>query len=381
MLRAHHTEILAETLDPLSTSTALSVVALHGWHGIPDEKLHSHKLQSLIHEYETARKPRILVVEHEPDTVMQIKSALAGAYGLYYASTRQHALSMIGTIQPDLILADCDLPDDSGYNLCNLLRQNSKYTSIPVILVGGDRTIDIEARAFRVGAVDFIRKPLVTAAAQARINNHLSLTHVREIKASRLNIIRKLSRAAEFRDNETGAHFERMSRFSKVLALRLGLPETAAEDIANAAPMHDIGKIGIPDAILQKKGRLTPEEYLVMQQHPAIGASILHDDVKEDGVIAMAYQIALTHHEKWDGTGYPHGIYGEEIPIVGRIVAIADVFDALTSDRPYKRKWSTADAVSYIHQMSGSHFDPGLMRAFDDSLEQFLEIQILFENP
>ncbi|HBM84255.1 MAG TPA: two-component system response regulator, partial [Halieaceae bacterium] len=209
----------------------------------------------------------------------------------------------------------------------------------------------------------------------ARVRTHLALhdqnqeleRKVRQrtvqLNETRLQIIRRLGRAAEYKDNETGLHVIRMSHYARLIGLAAGMDETEAELLLNAAPMHDIGKIGIPDSILQKPGKLTPAEWEIMKTHAAIGAEIL-GDTEGSGLLTMASVVAVSHHEKWDGSGYPHGLAGEDIPRVGRIVAFADVFDALTSTRPYKEAWPVQRAVDWIVSQSGQHFEPHLVDCF-----------------
>ena len=194
-----------------------------------------------------------------------------------------------------------------------------------------------------------------------------------ELRQTRLQIVQRLGMAAEYKDNETGLHVIRMSHFSKVLALAAGFSEAAAEELLNAAPMHDVGKIGIPDAVLRKPGKLDEQEWAVMRQHVEIGAQIIGEHAS--GLLRTAQRIALSHHEKWDGSGYPNGLSGEDIPLEGRIVAIADVFDALTSVRPYKAAWSVEDAVELLNKERGRHFDPHLVELFIQQLPAILEIK------
>ena len=201
----------------------------------------------------------------------------------------------------------------------------------------------------------------------------------RELDETRLEIIRRLGRAAEYRDNETGLHIIRMSQYSQILGLADGMTESEADMLLNASPMHDIGKIGIPDSILLKPGKLTPDEWKIMKTHSTIGAEILSGHQSE--LMMEARQIALMHHEKWDGSGYPKGRSGDEIPLVGRIVAIADVFDALTTVRPYKKAWNVEDAVDYIAQNSASHFDPRLVELFLKILPEVLIIRAKYPEP
>ena len=192
-------------------------------------------------------------------------------------------------------------------------------------------------------------------------------------------MIQTLGQAAEYKDNETGMHVIRMSYYARQLALAAGYSAGRAEDLLNAAPMHDVGKIGIPDAILQKPGKLDADEWNVMRRHAEIGAAIIGEHA--GGLLKMARTIALTHHEKWDGSGYPHGLKGEEIPHEGRIVAIADVFDALTSERPYKPAWTVSDAIATMQRDSGTHFDPDLLALFVEHLPAMLEIKDKWREP
>ncbi|TNC91388.1 MAG: two-component system response regulator, partial [Thalassolituus sp.] len=229
------------------------------------------------------------------------------------------------------------------------------------------------------GAVDYITKPISTAIVKARVKNHLSLVRVDELQRTRLEIIQRLGRAAEYKDNETGHHVMRMSHYSQLIAQALGKSERWCEKLLHAAPMHDIGKIGIPDAIMLKPGKLTDDEFDVMKTHPRIGAEILGNSTAE--LMVMAKNVALYHHEKWNGSGYPERLSGKDIPLEARIVALADVFDALTSERPYKRAWSVEEACEYIHDSRGEHFDPEVVEAFDQCLPDILKIKERWQEP
>jgi putative two-component system response regulator len=200
----------------------------------------------------------------------------------------------------------------------------------------------------------------------------------RTINDTRLKIIQRLGRAAEYKDDNTGMHVIRMSHYSRVLGLAVGMSESMADMLLDAAPMHDIGKIGIPDSILQKRGSLTEEESRVMRTHTDMGTAIIGEDQSE--LLKMARQVAATHHESWDGSGYPLGLSGEEIPLVGRIVAIADVFDALTSIRPYKNAWTVEDSISYLQEQSGIRFDPKLVPLFVENLKPILVLMKQFSD-
>jgi putative two-component system response regulator len=194
------------------------------------------------------------------------------------------------------------------------------------------------------------------------VRTHLSLVRMEELRATRLEIVQRLGLAAEYKDNETGLHVIRMSHFARILGLAAGMTEHEADDLLHAAPMHDVGKIGVPDRVLLKPGRFSPEEREVMETHTTIGASILAGSSAP--LLRLAEEIALTHHERWDGTGYPNGLAGEDIPLPGRIVAVCDVFDALLSRRPYKEPWPLAEAVKEIRDQRGKQFDPALVDAF-----------------
>lgn len=291
--------------------------------------------------------------------------------------------------KPDLILLDLNMPHVDGFGVLAKLKALNDPLLPPVIVLTAQTGRDFKLRSLNDGARDFLSKPFDRAELQARVRNlldaHLAhcllhnqknvldeLVHQRtaELRHTRLQVIERLGRAAEYRDNETGLHISRMSHYSRVIAKHLGYSKVECDTILHASPMHDIGKIGIPDSILLKPARLTSEEFEVIKRHPEIGARLLDGD--DSSLMAMAREIALTHHEKWDGSGYPQGLRGEEIPLVGRIVAVADVFDAVTSERPYKKAWSVEDAINLIKQGSGSHFDPEVVNAFIATLTEIL---------
>ncbi|UIP29728.1 HD-GYP domain-containing protein [Photobacterium sp. TLY01] len=304
----------------------------------------------------------LLVVDDEPANLQVLKNILASDYRLLFARDGSRALALASTEKPDLILLDIMMPGLSGYEVIEQLSAAADTKHIPVIFVTALSDTKDEAQGFELGAVDFITKPVSPSVVRARVKNHLSLVKIDELKSTRLSVVQKLSRATEYKDNETGHHVIRMSHYAHAIALAAGFSPAWSETLLHAAPMHDIGKIGIPDQILQKKGALSSEEWQVMQRHTLIGAEILGNDSSE--LMQMAKNIAVYHHEKWDGTGYPYGLQAEEIPIEARITAIADVFDALTSQRPYKPAWSVEDAADYIREQSGTHFDPALVDAF-----------------
>ena len=315
----------------------------------------------------------ILVVDDEATNLNVLRQILKQHYRLLFAKSPEDALELADAERPDLILLDVMMPEMNGYQVCEKLKHNVRTQHIPVIFVSALSDAAEEAQGFAVGGVDYITKPVSGAIVRARVATHLSLVRVDELKKTRLEIVQRLGLAAEYKDNETGLHVIRMSHYSHIIARAAGFDETTAEDLLHAAPMHDIGKIGIPDSILQKPGKLTPDEWAVMREHPVIGARII--GVHPAGLLHMAHDIALTHHERWDGSGYPRGLQGEDIPMVGRIVAVADVFDALTTQRPYKKAWPLNEAVAYIREQRGKHFDPQLVELFLEQLPAILEIK------
>lgn len=315
----------------------------------------------------------ILVVDDEPTNLRVLNQILNDSYKLIFAKSGQEALRLIEKEAPSLILLDVMMPGMTGYEVCEYLKQKSQFKSIPIIFITALNDPEDEAKGLTLGAVDYISKPVSPAVVKARVKTHLSLVDADELRRTRLQVIQRLGRASEYKDNETGMHIIRMSHYSKIIALAYGFSVEDADDLFNAAPMHDIGKIGIPDSIMLKPGKLTNEEFAVMKTHPEIGAEILGES--DSDLIALAKLVSLTHHEKWDGTGYPNQLKGEDIPIEGRIVAVADVFDALTSVRPYKDAWTVEAAMELIHREKGKHFDPQLVEVFDQLLEQVLEIK------
>lgn len=321
----------------------------------------------------TDSRPRLLLVDDEPANLHVLREILQHDYQLQFARDGRRALELTAAERPDLIVLDVMMPGLTGFEVCQALQAAPETRSIPVIFVTalGD-TVD-ETRGFDVGGVDYITKPVSPAVVRARVRNHLRLVRVEELSETRLRIVQCLGVAAEYKDDETGQHVIRMSHYSRVLALAAGLGDAVADDILNAAPMHDVGKIGIPDAILRKPGKLDAEEWKVMASHVEIGVRIIGEH--SSGLLAMARRIALCHHEKWDGSGYPQGLSGTDIPIEARIVAIADVFDALTSERPYKHAWPVEEAVALMRRESGRHFDPGLIELFIERLPEILEIR------
>lgn len=316
----------------------------------------------------------LLIVDDEPANLHVLRQILHEDYRLVFARDGRKALELAKEALPDLILLDVMLPGTSGYQVCELLKQDIRTSKIPVIFVTAMTDAIDETHGFEVGAVDYITKPVNPAIVRARVATHLTLVRTDELEETRLQIVQRLGRAAEYRDNETGRHVIRISHYAKILALAAGFSRHDANELFHAAPMHDVGKIGIPDNILLKPGPLSEEDWILMRRHPQMGAEII--GYHHSSLLQMARTIALAHHEKWDGSGYPYKLSGEQIPIVGRIIAIADVFDALTTERPYKKAWPVEDAIALIESESGCHFDPGLVPLFLGQMPEVRQVML-----
>ncbi|MDT8445801.1 MAG: response regulator [bacterium] len=323
----------------------------------------------------------LLVVDDTPENIDVLKGLLSGDYKIKAAINGERALKIASSDQPpDLILLDIMMPGMDGYEVCRRLKAEPKTAPIPVIFLTAKAETADEEAGLKLGAVDYITKPISPPIVKARVATQLALFNqsraleakVQErtamLEKTRLQVIQRLGRAAEFKDNETGLHVIRMSHYSALLAEAAGWAAAEVQLLLSAAPMHDIGKIGIPDAVLTKPAKLDDQEWQTMRKHPDIGAEILGEE--GTALMDLARQVALTHHEKWDGSGYPKGLAKDAIPQAGRIVAIADVFDALTCVRPYKKAWSTEDAVQLIQDEAGKHFDPQLVPLFVSILPQ-----------
>ena len=292
------------------------------------------------------------------------------------------ALAQMQRVTPDLIISDYRMPGMDGIEFTRRVRAEHRLADVPLIIVTVVEDRQIRYQALESGATDFLTRPIDPQECRARCLNLLALRRIqkmvadraqwledqvmqatREVRIRERETLMKLAKAGEYRDEETGNHIIRMAKYARLIAEELRLTAMECDEIETAAPMHDIGKIGIPDLILLKPGRHTPDEQAIMRRHPLIGHAILTDSPSR--YLQMGAVIALGHHEKFDGSGYPQGLAGEDIPLPARIVAVADVFDALASNRPYKRAWSFQDALNYIQSESGRHFDPVCVRAFE----------------
>lgn len=299
--------------------------------------------------------------------------------------------------RPDLILLDLNMPHLDGYEVMKQLKELEDPLLPPIVVLTAQKEQEFILRAFEHGARDYITKPFNMNELAARVSNMLELRfshwiiheekeqldekvreRTEELMQTRLQVVQKLGRAAEYRDNETGRHIIRVSQTALLMAQYLGWNEQESETLQHATPMHDIGKIGIPDDILLKPGKLGPEEWDVMKTHTTIGYRILEGGDSE--LLNLAREIAISHHERWDGGGYPQGLAGEAIPISGRIVSIADVFDALMSKRTYKEAWTPEKAASLIRENGGTQFDPQIVTLFETHLPEMMEIQQRFAD-
>jgi len=346
------------------------------------------------------QKSNILVVDDEFSNVLLLEKILASRGYNNVISTQDptQVLALYQQHSVDLILLDLNMPKLDGFEVMEQLNQLTDHQPVPILLLAAQHMQSYRQKALDYGARDYVTKPFDTDELISRVRNLLEvrLAHkfmlkqndilekkiqkrTKLVTQTRLQIIRHLGRAAEYRDNETGLHIVRMSKISAVIAKATGLDEQQCELILNAAPMHDVGKIGIPDRILLKPGKLNDEEWVIMQTHAQIGAEVLTGDNSK--LISMARDIAISHHEKWNGLGYPNALKGEEIPLVGRICAIADVFDALTSKRPYKQAWTIERSINFIQQESGQHFDPTLTELFLQNLDEIVTISQNYAEP
>ncbi|MEF2146624.1 MAG: two-component system response regulator [Desulfovibrionaceae bacterium] len=348
---------------------------------------------------DTQRKVLLIVDDEEINRKVLSGFVEALGYDHLLASSGVEALELLNVRNVDLVLLDVMMPGMDGFEVVRHIRAQKRFADLPVLMATalGDKRDRLEAVS--AGANDFVTKPIDVTEMRIRLDAHLRLKayhdEVRSYQqnlerlveertceleraqqakvAAHLETLRRLSSAAEYKDEETAHHIERMSGYSALLAAKAGLSTEAVDLILHASPMHDIGKIGIPDHILLKPGPLDPEEWKVMKTHAAIGAAIL--DSPSSGYLEKGRIIALSHHERWDGSGYPNGLAGEEIPLEGRICALADVFDALTSVRPYKERYSNAKALEIMREGRGSHFEPRLLDLFLEHVEEFIAIQ------
>lgn len=342
---------------------------------------------------------RIAIVD-DSEINLVLFGALVGKLGGCHAKLfREPTAGLVWCLEhtPDLVVVDYMMPEIDGIEFISRLRAEPRMADVPMLMITANEDREVRHHALRAGATDFLTKPVDHVEFSTRVRNMLALSNSHKKLADRAawlaeevakateavhareqELLFRMSRAAEFRDPETGAHIQRMALYSRLIAQGLGLSDSELQQIFQAAPMHDIGKIGIPDHILLKPGRLTPEEFDVMKQHALIGFELLKDS--ESTVLQTGALIAVSHHEKFDGSGYPYGVSADAIPLFGRIVAVADVFDALTSTRSYKPAWSLDEAAVYLREQSGKHFDPACVDAFFGQWDAVQEVHSQYRD-
>ena len=315
----------------------------------------------------------ILVVDDEASNLAAMREALGGEFALIFATNGVEALEAVARHHPALVLLDVRMPVMDGYETCQRLKAAPTTADIPVIFVTSQDDLDDELTGFDLGAVDYIAKPVQAQIVRARVRTHLHLVRAGRLEQAYEEAINMLGMCGHYNDNDTGNHIWRMAAYARALARAVGWTEDDCHDLQAAAPMHDTGKIGIPASILKKPGPLTPEEWSVMKTHCAIGHAILSNS--RAPVFRLAAEIAMRHHEKWDGSGYPDGLAGQAIPESARIVAVADVFDALTMQRSYKDAWPVELAVAQLHDYAGNHLERRLVDRFVSILPEILAIK------
>lgn len=339
-------------------------------------------------------KAKILIVDDEFINLDVLKEILEmeGYFNITLTQSPIEAIELFETQEFDLLLLDVLMPELDGFQVLEKIRLKKEEKNIPILILTALNDHATKLRALENGANDFLGKPFDSAEALVRIKNLLKVRfsqkqlqennmlldqkvqeRTQELNVTLLEITRRLGRAAEYRDNETGLHIIRMSLYARTLAEHIGFKSSELELLENAAPMHDIGKIGIPDSILLKPGRLSDEEMTIMKTHTTIGAKILGNHPSE--LLKSASSIAMTHHERWDGLGYPNGLAKKDIPLIGRLTSVADIFDALTSKRPYKDPWSVDDAIDFILKNREKIFEPDLANAFVEILPKVIQIK------
>jgi putative two-component system response regulator len=347
----------------------------------------------------------IMVVDDTPANLNILRLMLQGkGYRVLAFPSGRTALNAMNSNPPDLIMLDVMMPEMNGFEVCERLKASQALQDIPVLFISALTDVADKVKAFAVGAVDYVTKPFSFEEVNARVDTHLRMrkmklelerhnlylealvqAQVREISDSQLATIMAVSKLAEYRDDETGHHIERTRMFCRTIAEQLRsnsryrdiISDAFVEDIFHAAPLHDIGKVGIADSILLKPGKLTAQEFEIMKTHAMIGANTLmtvSNRYPKNTFVNMGIAIARAHHEKWDGSGYPDGLVGENIPLAGRIMALADVYDALRSKRPYKEPFTHEKSCAIILEGKGRHFDPAVIEAFQEVADRFAQI-------
>lgn len=352
---------------------------------------------------EKVERPRLLLVDDQALNLRILVEFLKGRFDLVVATSGEQALLRVAESLPDLILLDIMMPGMDGYEVCGRLKSDPRTEAIPIIFISALDAASDESKGLGLGAVDYISKPFNPAIVVARVLNHIELKRhrddlerlvaerTREVELTQAVTFLGMGTLAEFRDPETGNHIQRTSHYVRIIAERVAAKGGPIGEIgprhvdllARSAPLHDIGKVGIPDSILLKPAKLTPEETRVMRRHAWLGFQALRKSVSVLGATSfldVAMDVTYTHHEHWDGSGYPRGLRGEEIPLAGRIMAIADVYDALRSRRPYKEPFNHEATLGVLREGAGTAFDPGILDLALDAEEEFAEIAERFSD-
>jgi putative two-component system response regulator len=371
---------------------------------------HKHEIIALknkYHNYSLSEenelyKYKILIVDDVEINILVLVEALRNYSHISVSLDSKLAIESLSHSLPDIILLDLFMPNINGFDVCNYVKNNHVTKNIPIIFITSEKDPLSLNKAFELGAVDYITKPFDILEVNARLKTHLKLKIAEnrlkdqnaileykvaertkrleekniELTEVKRETISRLCLAAELRDTDTGSHIKRIQAYSELIALKCGMSTENAEQLGLASSMHDLGKIGIPDHILLKSGKLTPEEFEAMKLHTVIGAKALADG--QSDLLRVAYRVALYHHERWDGQGYPHGLSGENIPLEARIVGLVDVFDALLSKRPYKDPFPLDKVIEIIQSERGKHFDPNIIDFFLSHLDEILKLKESF---
>jgi putative two-component system response regulator len=386
------------------------------------ERHHAVDDQDLQHaRHRASREAKVMIVDDEPVNIDVVQAYLEDEGFTQFVTTTEPttALLTMRKKRPDLVLLDINMPRVSGLEILESMRREKEFSQIPVIIITASNDSKVKLAALRLGASDFLSKPVDPSELMLRLENVLAVKayqdhlaeysdrlekqvqlRTQELVRSRQEAIHCLARAGEYRDDDTGHHVTRVGRYTALIASELGFPESAIELIEQAAQLHDVGKIGIPDSILHKPGKLEPHEFELIQEHCSIGRRIINPLSHEESirlkshtsvglqimgstsspVLKLAAVIAASHHEKWDGSGYPKGLSGNAIPIEGRIVAVADVFDALSSARPYKKAFPIDKCLEILREGRGKHYDPRVLDAFFNRIDEAIQIRKQYED-
>lgn len=332
---------------------------------------------------------KVLIIDDTPEYIEMLDDILQ-EYDIYAAKDGKKGIELAQKIFPDLILLDINMPQINGYEVCRRLKAHKELKNIPVIFLTANEGTNFEEIGFEVGAVDYISKPFNATVLKARVNTHIKLyklqtnlekevqTRTKEIKNLNHEMTYLAASIAEMKSKETGKHLKRVSEISYMLAKYLGLQIQEIQKIKMASILHDIGKVGVPDSILNKPGPLDEQEWSIMKKHSEFGYEMLKDS--QFDLMHLASVVALEHHERWDGLGYPKGLKAEEISLVGRIVAIADVFDSLLDKRAYKESWESETVKEYFEAMCGKQFDPKICQILLENFDTFIEIRKSLEE-